>query len=104
MPKGAIDDRLRKPWAMVPPAVFFLARSASTWIHWLSPVHAANWSIMDWSTVTQWDLPRSWPMKSLIAASVTFAIAIIRCSIEYWHIPKYREEDHDDYVERRAQY
>jgi hypothetical protein len=39
-------------------------------------------------------------MKSLIAASVTFAIANIRCSMEYWHIPKYREEGHDDYVER----
>ena len=43
-------------------------------------------------------------MKSLIAASVTVAIASIRCSIEYWHIPKYREEGHGDYVERGAQY
>ena len=81
----------------------FLARAICVNVG-LSPVHAANWLIMDWSTVTQWDLPRSWPMKSLIAARVTFAIASIRCSIEYWHIPKYREEGHDDYVERASQY
>ena len=40
---GASSDRVRKPWAIVPPNGDSLARSTSTWIHWWSSVASANW-------------------------------------------------------------
>ena len=57
----------------------FLARAICINVDPLVISRACRELIMDWSTVTQWDLPRSWPMKSLIAASVTFGIAGVRC-------------------------
>ena len=41
-------DRVRKPWAMVPPNGVAAARSGSTWMNWWSWVTSANWFIWSW--------------------------------------------------------
>src|SRR5258707_5513835 len=52
---------------MVPPnGLSRFARSTSTWIHCMSPVHCANASMRAWSTTTQLDTPSSRPTKSSI--------------------------------------
>src|SRR5258708_30865292 len=64
-------DRLRYPCAIVAwNGLSLAARSTSTWIHCRSPVHSANWSILDWSTSIQSDVPRLLPTKCSTLSSV----------------------------------
>ena len=51
--KCAASDIVRKPWAIGAPNGPALARSVSTWIHWLSSVASANLLIWSWVIVTE---------------------------------------------------
>ncbi|MNT67892.1 hypothetical protein D3C72_2060670 [compost metagenome] len=58
-------DITRKPCAIVPPyGECADARSGSTWIHWLSRVTRANWSIISWLITTAWEAMAGCPTKS----------------------------------------
>src|SRR5690606_26072709 len=52
---------------MVPPNGPAAARSASTWIHWWSPVASANWLTCSWVTVCQGLCPRWLPCTAASA-------------------------------------
>src|SRR4051812_1075241 len=67
--KYAESDSVRKPCAIGAPNGPVLARSTSTWIHWLSSVASANFWIWSWVMVTHPVVPRSAALPPAAAAS-----------------------------------
>src|SRR5437764_14210241 len=57
-------DSVRNPWAIVPPKGEFFARSASTWIHWKSPIALAKVSMRCCVISTHGDTPTSCPTRA----------------------------------------
>src|SRR5262245_41144877 len=74
LPRKGISESVRYPWAMVLPNGPCAAFSASTWIHWWSPVASANWSICSWVTVCH----APWPRCSPLTAASSSRLAKIR--------------------------
>src|SRR3954467_7072007 len=75
--KGAHNDIVRYPWAIVPPNGPAFAASTSTWIHWWSPVASANRSIRSCPMVVHSVTPRSVPTAAVSAASESKCIAAV---------------------------
>src|SRR5579862_4488018 len=69
-------DRVRYPWAMVPPNGPAAARSGSTWIHWWSPVASANRSTCAWSITCQSDQPRCVPASAFNSSMVETVVVM----------------------------
>src|SRR5687768_10163231 len=69
------SDKVRKPWAMVPPNGVCAAAAGSVWMNWRSSVASANASMRAWSTVSQPDTPVSLPMRLRISAMLAVGIS-----------------------------
>src|SRR5664280_4558 len=74
-------DRVRNPWAMVPPNGVCAARSGSTWMNWWSWVTWANWSTWSCVTSNQSPTPSSFPMSSANSAAPLAAASLRSLSL-----------------------
>src|ERR1044072_8501757 len=81
-----ISDSVRYPWAIVAPNGPAFAFSASTWIHWWSPVASANVSIRSWVISSQSPVPRCSPLaagSSSRFAKVRMSVPRAACHIDH---------------------
>src|ERR1700731_1201166 len=82
---GAIRERVRKPWAIVPPKGVCLARSTSTWMNWWSSAASANWLTRSWVISRHSLKPRCRPTQlgRSDSSMVSFVVVIRRLQASF---------------------